>query len=133
MTTNDPLAMTFNPVANAILFPSPESPSNWIEDYSHENGRYHCLCCKCGSGFIGHKRRVVCKTCDHLPLLEKIVELSVRYVAFGLELAEAEFVACIARGTAGDIGLRADNMISGIARITGASLIDIRDLVLKSA
>lgn len=125
-----------------LIIPHADSARNWTEDYSHENGRHHCLCCKCGNGFIGHKRRVVCKECfapiqspaDELkPLLEKIVEASVRYVAYSHLITEHHFVVHVARGTAGDIGRSADNMISGIARITGASLIDIRDLVLKSA
>jgi DNA-directed RNA polymerase subunit RPC12/RpoP len=118
---------------DTLPLPAAESPRNWTEDYSHENGRYHCLCCKCQNGFIGHKRRVVCKECNDRLLLEKIVETSVRYVAFSLELSEAEFVACIARGAAGEIGLRADSMIEGISRITGASLADIHNQVLKSA
>lgn len=36
---------------------------NWTEDFSHENGNYHCRCCICNNYFIGHKRRVVCKKC----------------------------------------------------------------------
>jgi hypothetical protein len=36
---------------------------NWFEDASHENGNYQCRCTDCGEIFIGHKRRVVCRTC----------------------------------------------------------------------
>ncbi len=36
---------------------------DWPEDASHENGNYHCMCMGCGSDFIGHKRRVVCRKC----------------------------------------------------------------------
>lgn len=36
---------------------------DWIEDASHENGNYQCLCSTCGNTFIGHKRRVTCKAC----------------------------------------------------------------------
>lgn len=52
--------------------PTNESPApqaevrNWTEDFSHENGEYECKCCKCGHSFIGHKRRVLCKSCSNL-------------------------------------------------------------------
>lgn len=36
---------------------------NWPEDFSHENGMYENLCCLCKRSFLGHKRRVVCKSC----------------------------------------------------------------------
>lgn len=36
---------------------------DWTEDESHENGQYYCTCIECGERFIGHKRRVICKTC----------------------------------------------------------------------
>jgi hypothetical protein len=39
---------------------------DWPEDFEHENGRYFCRCIECGGGFIGHKRRVVCKLCATL-------------------------------------------------------------------
>lgn len=35
----------------------------WHEDKDHENGNYSCLCCECGRMFVGHKRRVVCRSC----------------------------------------------------------------------
>lgn len=39
-------------------------PEDWPEDFKHENGNYSCTCHKCGSSFIGHKRRVTCKLCS---------------------------------------------------------------------
>lgn len=39
---------------------------NWFEDAAHENGNYECSCVECGHGFIGHKRRVLCKICSNL-------------------------------------------------------------------
>jgi len=29
-----------------------EEGRNWIEDYSHENGKYICKCCLCGNDFL---------------------------------------------------------------------------------
>jgi hypothetical protein len=42
-----------------------EAPSerDWAEDASYENANYQCRCADCGSFFIGHKRRVVCRAC----------------------------------------------------------------------
>ncbi len=37
---------------------------SWPEDSSHENGKYNCICCQCNQDFVGHKRRVICKTCS---------------------------------------------------------------------
>lgn len=39
------------------------TPLDWQEDFEHENGNYTCTCCQCGSEFIGHKRRVICRIC----------------------------------------------------------------------
>lgn len=39
---------------------------DWDADAAHENGKYQCRCCNCGNLFIGHKRRVTCKTCVDL-------------------------------------------------------------------
>lgn len=50
-------------MSEAPITPLLNSPKNWPEDFPHENGNYHCHCCICGSYFIGHKRRVVCKEC----------------------------------------------------------------------
>ena len=36
---------------------------DWTEDFEHENGNYHCRCEICRADFIGHKRRVVCRSC----------------------------------------------------------------------
>jgi len=40
-----------------------ELERNWPEDYLHENGCYQNKCKICGSFFLGHKRRPVCKVC----------------------------------------------------------------------
>lgn len=40
---------------------------SWAEDAAHENGSYFCECMECGRQFIGHKRRVVCKSCAAAP------------------------------------------------------------------
>jgi hypothetical protein len=40
-----------------------KNPGNWAEDNTHENGNYACHCVACKKQFIGHKRRVICKTC----------------------------------------------------------------------
>jgi hypothetical protein len=42
---------------------------NWTEDASHENGSYHCLCISCGRGFVGHKRRCICKACSEVAVV----------------------------------------------------------------
>lgn len=36
---------------------------DWTEDSDHENGNYYNKCVGCGSDFIGHKRRNVCRKC----------------------------------------------------------------------
>lgn len=36
---------------------------SWTSDFNHENGRYGNLCSKCGKLFLGHKRRITCRTC----------------------------------------------------------------------
>lgn len=36
---------------------------SWPDDASHENGSYFNTCVHCLRGFIGHKRRVVCRVC----------------------------------------------------------------------
>jgi hypothetical protein len=40
------------------------SEKDWPEDFSHENGNYQNRCVRCEAVFLGHKRRVCCKTCD---------------------------------------------------------------------
>ena len=47
---------------------------NWDEDAAHENGNYQCLCARCNSVFMGHKRRVVCKQCAHGSERDKALE-----------------------------------------------------------
>lgn len=39
------------------------NPEDWAEDFAHENGNYYCTCHRCGGRFMGHKRRVTCRTC----------------------------------------------------------------------
>lgn len=36
---------------------------DWEEDFAHENGNYFNKCVRCNNMFMGHKRRVVCKSC----------------------------------------------------------------------
>lgn len=36
---------------------------DWPEDFQHENGNYMNRCRTCKQTFMGHKRRVTCKTC----------------------------------------------------------------------
>lgn len=44
--------------------PDPAAERDWTEDSQHENGNYTNTCSICNKGFIGHKRRVVCKLCS---------------------------------------------------------------------
>lgn len=44
----------------------PGDPHNWSDDFTH--GNYECSCAQCGSRFIGHKRRVICKLCVTNPV-----------------------------------------------------------------
>lgn len=37
---------------------------DWTEDAPLENGNYYNRCCQCQQHFVGHKRRVICKTCS---------------------------------------------------------------------
>ncbi len=48
------------------------NPRNWELDFPHENGNYYNMCINCKQGFIGHKRRVICKICSlsEIPLEE---------------------------------------------------------------
>jgi hypothetical protein len=49
--------------ATKLAAPEMECERNWPEDFGHENGQYVCGCLLCGLAFVGHKRRVCCKTC----------------------------------------------------------------------
>lgn len=40
-----------------------EIERGYSEDFSHENGNYTNICCRCKECFLGHKRRVICKSC----------------------------------------------------------------------
>lgn len=42
---------------------APKVSRDWLEDASHENGNYQCICSTCGNTFIGYKRRFTCKVC----------------------------------------------------------------------
>jgi hypothetical protein len=48
-----------------------QSPRDWAEDASLENGCYCNLCVSCQQSFVGYKRRITCKLCA----TPKIVEL----------------------------------------------------------
>ena len=39
-------------------------PGDFVEDFPHENGMYQHICLNCKEKFIGHKRRLTCKTCE---------------------------------------------------------------------
>lgn len=52
------------PAGYKVLKDSTQQERSWTEDARHENGNYHCVCCHCGRGFIGHKRRASCKVCS---------------------------------------------------------------------
>lgn len=55
------------------MTPAPDTPEprDWPEDFTDENGNYHCLCSICGNRFIGYKRRIICKLCSRAPELAK--------------------------------------------------------------
>lgn len=42
-------------------------PKDWPDDALKENGSYNCQCANCGSNFVGHKRRVMCRECAEKP------------------------------------------------------------------
>lgn len=42
----------------------PARPQDWTEDYHDPDGTYECECRSCGIGFVGFKRRVLCKVCS---------------------------------------------------------------------
>jgi hypothetical protein len=42
----------------------PHSKNDWVEDFIFENGYYQNICIKCNNTFMGHKRRIICKTCS---------------------------------------------------------------------
>lgn len=50
-------------MADPKLHQPGDSPSDWTEDFPHENGCYINRCISCGLIFYGYKRRSVCKTC----------------------------------------------------------------------
>ena len=38
-------------------------PKNWTQDAGHENGCYQNHCVECETMFLGHKRRMICRSC----------------------------------------------------------------------
>jgi len=46
------------------MLPDHDEAGDWVSDFEHENGRYQNRCSICHCLFIGHKRRIVCKSCD---------------------------------------------------------------------
>lgn len=52
------------PASTGCGLPGPTpSERNWTEDFAHENGQYERACFACNRTFVGHKRRIYCKTC----------------------------------------------------------------------
>lgn len=55
------------------------SKGDYPEDFPGENGNYQCICSKCGKSFLGHKRRVTCKTCfvesPHITIIRAAKEI----------------------------------------------------------
>lgn len=54
------------PQGYRLLKDTTHAERSWSEDTSLENGNYSNTCCNCFRSFIGHKRRVICKSCDSL-------------------------------------------------------------------
>lgn len=42
-------------------------PRDWEEDAVLENGNYFNNCIVCSETFLGHKQRIICKTCAAKP------------------------------------------------------------------
>lgn len=42
----------------------PINSGDFVEDFKHENGMYQHICTNCKETFMGHKRRLHCKTCE---------------------------------------------------------------------
>lgn len=59
--TNEVLA------AVPVYVPPRTTTEGWPEDAPYENGKYLCTCLACRGTFMGHKRRVICKTCAGMP------------------------------------------------------------------
>jgi hypothetical protein len=58
------------PAAKAGSYAS--TAADWAEDFAQENGNYENRCADCGIGFMGHKRRTICKVCAGATLQEII-------------------------------------------------------------
>jgi hypothetical protein len=52
--------------------PYASTAADWAEDFAQENGNYENRCADCGIGFMGHKRRTICKVCAGATLQEII-------------------------------------------------------------
>lgn len=49
------------------IFSFTNKPEDWPEDSNLENGNYFNKCSVCNKEFVGHKRRVICKSCAITP------------------------------------------------------------------
>ena len=58
-TPADPMV----PDGYKLLQDSTHDERSWPEDYDHENGCYMNTCVHCLRGFLGYKRRGICKVC----------------------------------------------------------------------
>lgn len=62
-----PPAVPAVPAGYKLLKNTTPAEREWAEDASHENGCCHNTCSDCGRMFVGHKRRVICKSCAAAP------------------------------------------------------------------
>lgn len=65
-----------------------EGSRDWREDFSHENGNYHCHCANCGNIFTGHKRRVQCKLCYTIAASRKTITRLVKVLEYEMKTAK---------------------------------------------
>jgi hypothetical protein len=86
---------------------APPAQRNWPEDAGHENGNYECLCVECEQPFIGHKRRVLCKSCSSLLRSASLPAPDVASQPRPEDCATADaichFPACVCVGVKGNI------------------------------
>ena len=62
-TLQTALAQPDVPEGYKLLRDSTHDERSWPEDFNHENGCYHNTCVHCLRGFLGYKRRGICKVC----------------------------------------------------------------------
>ena len=61
----DRVKATADAATEGLPIPPRQSTSrDWPEDYPLENGNYNCTCSVCNKPFMGHKRRLVCRSCQ---------------------------------------------------------------------